>query len=168
MHMTEQNQLPTIGRPSLYTKELGDLICEQLSEGKSLRTVCKADEMPHMRTIFRWLREDEEFCHQYARAKEESADALVEEMLEIADDGSNDLMTIEKGDYSYEVENREVTNRSKLRVDTRKWIASKLKPKRYGDKLDLTSLGRRIEAPVYASEIKPRHADTEEKTTSSN
>ena len=65
----------------------------------------------------------------------------LEEILEIADDGSNDLMTITKGDLSYEAENKEVTNRSRLRVDARKWIASKLKPKKYGDKVDMAHSG---------------------------
>lgn len=95
--------------------------------------------MPSVRTVLRWLREDKDgFCAQYARAKEEQADMMIEEMIDISDDGTNDLMTIEKGDMSYEIENKEVTNRSKLRVDTRKWIASKLKPKKYGDKLEHT------------------------------
>lgn len=111
--------------------------------------------MPSVDTVLRWLREDkgcefdedgkkvkDGFCAQYARAKEEQADFMIEEMIEIADDGTNDLMTIEKGDISYEVENKEVTNRSKLRVETRKWIASKLKPKKYGDKIDMELTGK--------------------------
>jgi hypothetical protein len=63
-------------------------------------------------------------------------------MIDIADDGSNDFMTITKGDISYEVENKEWTSRSKLRVETRKWAASKLKPKKYGEKLDLGFRGK--------------------------
>lgn len=167
--MTDQpTTQPTIGRPSLYTEELALTICDRLSNGESLRSVCRDEAMPHKKTVLRWIRDKEDFRAQYARAKEESADALVDEMLEIADDGSNDLMTIEKGDYSYEVENKEVTNRSKLRVDTRKWIASKLKPKRYGDKLDLTSDGRRIELPVHISDIRREYAKAGDETTTSN
>jgi hypothetical protein len=60
-------------------------------------------------------------------------------MTEIADDGSNDYMTITKGNKSYNVEDREVTSRSKLRVDTRKWMLSKMNPKKYGDKIDVTT-----------------------------
>lgn len=125
------------GAPEIFTQELADRLCELISTTtKSLRTICKMEGMPSVRTVLRWLREDKEgFCAQYARAKEEQADFMIEEMVEIADDGTNDLMTVEKGDASYEVENKEVTNRSKLRVETRKWIASKLKPKKYGDKI---------------------------------
>ena len=159
------NEPKKVGRPTIFTKELADEICEQLAEGKSMRTVCRAENMPAMRTIFYWLRTNEDFLQQYARAKEEAADALVDEMIEIADDGSNDLMTLEKGNYSYEVENKEVTNRSRLRVDTRKWIASKLKPKKYGDKLDLTSLGKKIQSPLIVSQIIPRNVTTQTETT---
>jgi len=92
--------------------------------------------MPSVATILKWLREDTEgFLALYTRAKEEQADMIIEDMLDIADDGSNDFMTVVKGDIEYEQENKEVTNRSRLRVDTRKWIASKLKPKKYGDKV---------------------------------
>lgn len=133
-----------VGRPSIFSPELADKICHELALGKSMRTVCAPDSMPDMSTVFRWLRKDEEFCKQYARAKEESADAMAEEILDIADDGSNDFMLLVKGDNEYVVENKEWTNRSKLRVDTRKWIMSKLKPKKYADKLDVTSGGEVI------------------------
>jgi hypothetical protein len=100
-------------------------------------------DMPSVRTVLRWLREDKDgFCAQYARAKEEQADFMIEEMIEIADDGSNDLMTVQRGEDSYEMENKEVTGRSKLRVETRKWVASKLKPKKYGDKIDVEHTGK--------------------------
>ena len=132
------------GRPSIYTQELADAICAELATGKSLRSVCADEDMPAMSTIFNWFRTKEGFVEQYARAKEEACDAMVDEMLDIADDGTNDYMTITKGDYSYNVEDKEVTNRSKLRVDTRKWIVSKIKPKKYGDKLDVTSDGKAI------------------------
>lgn len=142
------------GRPTKYTQSLADKICQELAQGKSMRTVCNPDSMPSMQTVFSWLRTKQDFLEQYTRAKEESADALIEEMLDIADDGSNDLMTIVKGNSSYEIENKEVTNRSRLRVDTRKWIASKLKPKKYGDKLDMTTNGKDLPAPIYAGKSK--------------
>lgn len=95
--------------------------------------------MPSVQTVLKWLRKDMGgFVAQYARAKEEQADFMVEEMIDIADDGTNDYMTITKGDISYNVEDKEVTSRSKLRVETRKWAAAKLKPKKYGDKLEHT------------------------------
>lgn len=132
-----------MGRPSDYTQEIADLICSRLAEGISLRTVCKADDIPDATTVFRWLRTHDEFRQQYARAKEESADALVEELTDIADDARNDWMERlgEDGQPLGWRENGEAIQRSRLRVDTRKWIASKLKPKKYGEKLDLDHKG---------------------------
>jgi len=133
-----------VGRPTIFTKELGDSICAKLAMGQSLRTVLMGEEMPSMVTVFSWLRTNEEFLNQYARAKEESADALSDEILDIADDGSNDWMEIHKGGYTSTIVDQEAVQRSKLRVDTRKWIASKMKPKKYGDKVDVTSAGEAI------------------------
>jgi hypothetical protein len=91
--------------------------------------------MPSKTSVFRWLRTQDEFRDQYARAKEESADALTDEMLDIADDGSNDWMSRHgKDDEVAWSVNGEHIQRSRVRIDTRKWIASKLKPKKYGDK----------------------------------
>lgn len=125
------------GRPSSYDQLIADEICSQIaSTSKSLKTICESEGMPSVSAVYAWLRVNENFQKQYARAKDDQADFMVEEMMEIADDGRNDLMTITRGDESYEVENKEVVNRSRLRVDTRKWIASKLKPKKYGEKVE--------------------------------
>lgn len=137
-----------LGRPTIFSQEIASKICEEIAtSSKSLRTICKDESMPSVRAVLNWLSKGDQpdaepefkaFVQQYARAREEQADFMAEEIIEIADDGSNDLMTIQKGDQSYEMENKEVTSRSKLRVEARKWIASKLKPKKYGDKLDLS------------------------------
>lgn len=124
-------------RPSSYTQEMADRICEGLALGNSLRTVCKVDDMPAIRTVFYWLRIHEDFLHQYTRAKEESADAMADEVLDISDDGSNDWMEIHRGDYQGWQVNGEALQRSKLRVETRKWLMAKMKPKKYGEKIDI-------------------------------
>ncbi|MND20874.1 hypothetical protein D3C76_47880 [compost metagenome] len=127
------------GRPGEYSQELADRICARLADGTSLRTVCKADDMPHVATIFKWMREHPEFNEQYGKAKQEAADALVEEMIDIADDGTNDWMEVHDKDGNctgYKV-NGEHVQRSRLRVETRKWIAAKLKPKKYGERIDV-------------------------------
>lgn len=126
------------GRPSKFTQELADKICEMIStSNKGLRTICKELDISTM-TVLRWLDDEDKksFCLQYARAKEEQAEHLAEEIISIADDSSRDTKIIKGKDGSdIEVENTEWTNRSKLRVEARKWIASKLKPKKYGDKV---------------------------------
>lgn len=134
-----------IGRPSEYTQEIGDRICDQIATSHaSLRTVCKPEDMPATVTVLRWLRDFESFRIQYARAKAEQASLGVEEMYEISDDGTNDFYVDEKtGKIKVDHEN---IQRSRLRVDTRKWVASKLLPKIYGDKLDITSGGDKIDS----------------------
>ena len=130
------------GRPSKYTQELADQLCERLSQGKSLRTVCKAEDMPSAVTIFSWLRKDPEFLKQYERSKAEAADSLADEILDIADNSVNDYMAQLVADGDEEAIaavklHPENIQRSRLRVDARKWIASKLKPKKYGDKMNI-------------------------------
>jgi hypothetical protein len=126
------------GRPSSFTQEVADAICERIAEGESLRSICQDDDKPSKATVFRWLAADEIFRDQYARAREAQADALFDEILNIADDGRNDTYTDEDGN---ERTNQDVIARSRLRVDARKWMAGKLRPKVYGEKLDLAHSG---------------------------
>jgi len=133
-----------MARPTKYTPELGSKICSELAQGKSLRKVCKkGNSLPCIATIFNWFREYPEFLEQYEKAKEESSDFLVEEMLDIAD--QSDL--------------KESAQRSRLRVDTRKWAASKLKPKKYGDKLDVTSGNEKLPTPIISINNDPLRPD---------
>lgn len=132
------------GRPTIFTKKLGDAICAELAEGISLRTVCEKEKMPSASTVFKWLRENDEFSQQYARAKQESSDAMAEDIIDISDDGRNDWMQRKYGDTMVWIENGEALQRSKLRVETRKWLMAKMKPKKYGEKVDVTSDGKAI------------------------
>lgn len=127
------------GRPSIYTADLAATICERLAKGESLRSVCRDEGMPVEATVRGWALDDREgFSAQYARAREFQAHAIADELLEIADDGSNDWMALHaKGDNAslgWEL-NGEHVQRSRLRSDTRKWLLSKMLPKLYGDKL---------------------------------
>jgi hypothetical protein len=126
-----------VGRPSIFTEELGQQICAEIMLGKSLRTICEEEAMPCMSSVCNWLARDKEFMEHYAHAREVQAALMADELLDIADDGRNDWMTVKRGKEEIEVVNREAVMRSQLRVDTRKWIASKLLPKKYGDKLAL-------------------------------
>ncbi len=133
------------GRPSLYTEALAAEICRRLAEGETLRSVCRDAVMPDKATVLRWLGDKAKagFRDQYAHARDMQADALFDEALEIADDVSGDWSTDKDGKKVLDHEN---IQRSRLRVDTRKWAAGKMAPKRYGDKLDLGgSIGLRWE-----------------------
>lgn len=104
-----------MGRPSIYSAELAASICERIALGESLRAICRDEGMPDQLTVHRWLSQDESFVSKYARAREQQADVFAEEIVEISD-GEGD------------------PQRDRLRVDTRKWVAAKLKPKKYGDR----------------------------------
>lgn len=99
-----------------YTEAQGDAICERIANGESLRSIARDKSMPAMSTLFKWLRDHTEFSEQYARAKEESAELFADEIVSIADEGDDPI-------------------RDRLRIDARKWVASKLKPKKYGEKI---------------------------------
>jgi hypothetical protein len=122
-----------MGRPSDYSPELIAVICARMAEGVSLRSICLDDEMPDKSTVFRWLAAHKEFRDQYARAREARADAMAEEILEISDDDSDDAITDpETGGTRL---NSEFVARSRLKVDTRKWLMARMAPKVYGDKV---------------------------------
>lgn len=123
---------------SAYTLKIGDEICERLINGESLRKICSDECMPNTATVCRWLAKHEAFREQYARAREAQADTLADEILDIADDGRNDTYQDEDGN---DRTNHEVIARSKLRVDARKWLASKLAAKKYGDKVQQEHTG---------------------------
>lgn len=111
------------GRPSSYTDEVAADICAMIAEGRSLKSICSDEGMPHMSTVFRWLGVHETFRDNYARARDAQADVFADEMTDIADFADMDAAAVAK---------------ARLQIDTRKWVASKLKPKKYGDKLGLT------------------------------
>ena len=128
------------GRPTRYTAKVAADICVRLAEGESLRAICKDDAMPALRTVMGWLFDSEhgEFSQQYASAREAQAEGWADEIVSIADDATGDVNTDDGGKKTVDHEN---IQRSRLRVDARKWVASKLLPKRYGDKLQHTGEG---------------------------
>lgn len=108
-------------------------------------------------TFYDIIDEFPELGKRYARACEDRADALADEILEIADDNLNDSkILIGKNGIETEVENTEWVNRSKLRVDSRKWLLAKLHPKKYGDsqRIDHTTNGKDIKLPDWMNEGK--------------
>ena len=136
------------GRPSDYCAETAEAICLRLAQGESLRAICRDDGMPATSTVLLWVIKHPKFSEQYTRAREAQADTLVDEILEISDDGSNDWME-RKSDDGQAIGwslNGEHVQRSRLRVDSRKWFASKVLPKKYGD---------RVQAEVSGPDGKP-------------
>lgn len=120
------------GRPTDYSPEIAAVICDRLATGESVRAIARDETMPAMSTVFLWLAKHQEFSEQYARACEIRAFVFAEEIVAISDDGSNDTYVDDNGN---ERTDQDVIARSKLRVDTRKWLMARMSPKKYGDKI---------------------------------
>jgi len=135
-----------IGRPSIFSQDLGDLICLLMAEGKSLNSICKLDGMPHKSTVLLWVVKGDrgdadykDFSDQYRRAREAQTEAALDDVIEISDDDRLDYIfrsgTDESGESAGAIVNHENISRSKLRIETRFRFAAKMHPRKYGEKL---------------------------------
>ena len=142
-----------MARPSDFNQEIADAICERMICGaedrpESLRSICRDDDMPAMGTVMRWLSRFPEFQEQYAHAREMQAEAHHEEIIEIADDCTDDVEKLlgntEGGLHRI---NHSAIARAKLRIDTRKWAMTKMAPKKYGDKQEIAMTVKKAPLP---------------------
>ncbi len=134
-------------RPSIFTPELGTEICDRIAGGESLRSVCRDDKMPDRATVHRWLldKNKKEFYDQYENACNIRAENMFDALTEIADNSEGEVQ------------------RDRLRVDTRKWYLSKIMPKKYGDKMDITSGNKPIPLLQNVSNSNSNPKDSEPK-----
>jgi hypothetical protein len=140
------------GRPSTYDPAVATKICEQLSEGISLREICRQEGMPPWQTVYSWMERDASLVEAIARAREIGYDALAEECLKIADDGTNDYVEGERGPQL----NSEHIQRSKLRIETRLKLLAKWNPKKYGERVQVAGDAEnplKVEAEVQADKL---------------
>lgn len=158
-----------MSRPSSFAQKVADAICQRLSDGESLRTICADDDMPSRMSVFRWLADEKNsaFRDQYARAREAQAEFYAESIVDISDEevtmvrrskhqpGADDA----DGDVEVVFDSAAVA-RNRLRVDARKWYASKLAPKKYGDKIEQEHSGEMkftLNAPWLKETIQSRN-----------
>lgn len=109
-----------VGRPSKFTQTLADNICERIANGESLRNICRDAAMPNQDTVHSWLNKDKEFSEQYTRARARQEDSYFEDLIEIADCVVPDAAEVAK---------------ARVQIDARKWVLSRMNPKKYGDKV---------------------------------
>jgi hypothetical protein len=121
----------------LRTPELEKIILDRLAAGETLRQICKTPGFPSHPSVIQWTENDplepSSFAYRYACARRQGFDVLAEEMLEIADDATNDFMSRTSQSGQNKVLEAEHVNRSRLRIDARKWLLSKMRPDKYGD-----------------------------------
>ena len=133
--MTDRALTPLHSDAPAHAREAGGLtdiqatICERIMLGESVVAICKDDDMPCRRTVMGWIAKDAEFRAAYLAAKTMLAEAFGEEIVAIADDSSLDWV---EGENGKDLDHEHV-QRSKLRVDARKWVAARLAPKRWGE-----------------------------------
>jgi hypothetical protein len=128
------------GPQSLYTENIAAEICERIARGETLAQICRDTHMPERRTVVDWVLGDREgFAARYAQARDLQLEHWADEITEIADDGTNDWVEREtKSGRVIKIVDQEAVIRSRLRIDTKKWLLSKLKPERYGESLKLS------------------------------
>jgi uncharacterized protein YodC (DUF2158 family) len=123
-----------VPQQSTFTQEVADTICNRLLEGESLTHICTDSTLPNKPCILKWLRDFPEFATQYAHAREMQMELMATEIIDISEE--EPMMTITFGENgSKECIDNAGIQRNRLRVDTRKWLMSKLAPKKYGEKV---------------------------------
>ena len=128
-----------------YDRETAHAICVRLARGETLKGICRDRDFPSESAVRRWALEDHDgFATRYALARQLGLDTMADQLLEIADDGSQDFKLDSHGNL---VPDHEHIARSRLRIDTRKWYLAKLAPKCYGDKVDV-NVGGQDGSPV--------------------
>ena len=142
------------GRPTKYNLEIALAICDRIADGESLVKICSDPSMPKKTAVYEWLLRHKEFAELYARAREDQADSLADEIQAIADELPMEI-TDDKGVTRFD---SAYVTWQKNRVDARKWIASKLKPKKYSDRLmhqgDKEADGIQVDVNIFDEMIK--------------
>lgn len=138
-----------------YSQQVADEICRRLAEGESLRSICRDEGMPDESSVRAWALDNVNgFAPQYTRAREIGYDKLAEELLEISDTPQLGEIRTVKPDGAEEVKVADMIEHRRLRVDSRKWMLSKMLPKKYGDKLELGGqVGVSVTWPVAPPKI---------------
>ena len=126
-------------------------IIEQIEGGKSVKSILDQDGYPSRSSFYNWLNENPERIELYKAATEIRADGVFDDMLEIADDRSKDTFLDAQGNRQ---QNMTAVNRSRLQLDTRKWVLGRMNPKKYSEKLDITSGGEKLKiVPIVGMQI---------------
>jgi hypothetical protein len=136
----QENPMPP---KSTFRQDVADAICADIESGMSLRKACAQEGRPSPQTVLRWTNENSAFAEQYTRARARLYDVWADQIVDIPD----------------AMESPEEVHKARLQVDSRKWLLSKLLPKQYGDKVDVTSGGETLVRSIDLNVIHPKRAD---------
>ena len=147
------------GRPELYTEEIGAYICREIAQGRTITKICKETNIPSLPTVMNWLNQlhplyKESFLNSYKQAREIQAEIFADQTNDIADDGENDTYVgiDSKGRKIVKV-NTDHIQRSKLRVENRRWLAAHLLPRKFSDRVQLTGKDDQPLMPVVPTKV---------------
>lgn len=156
-----------MGRPTDFTSELANAICDRLSQGEPLAQICRGDGMPHPSTFRDWCDRGLKtsagvsLAIAYARARGDGFDAIAMDALHIADDNGKDTRFVKDGESERAAPDHDWISRSKLRVDTRLKLLAKWDPNRYGEKLELSGDPERpLVTKIERHIVRPQHTDS--------
>lgn len=124
-------------KPAYDAAALKSVISDRLGKGESLHTILKSDGMPSFSVVFGWIANDSQFAEQYARAREAQADKMAAEILEISDTPVIGIKKKTDETGKVEVTEADMIEHRRLQVDARKWLAARMAPKKYGDKMGI-------------------------------
>lgn len=148
-----------MSRPSEYNETVADAICDEIAIGRSVLQITSSPDFPSERTIYRWLEKEESFRQKYARAREFQAEHYANEIIQLADTPVEGRKVVIKADGSEEVTIGDAVERTRTQIDARKWYASKLAPKKYGDKVqqEITGAdGGPVQASIVVEFVNPK------------
>jgi hypothetical protein len=135
--MASHSQIAGKVRPTEYTEEIGDTICDRIVDGESLRTICADAGMPDEATVLGWISSHREFRDQYEIARDFAVEALLDETIEIVDDFSGYLVErVQANGKVVVVWDRKQLPRCRLRIDVRKWVVDQLPPLKLEERLE--------------------------------
>lgn len=139
--LTDEAEKRPVGRPSIYTPELADDICERLSCGEPLAHICARPGMPAVRTVSDWKTAHEDFSANFVRARDDGFDALAAECLRISNTPETGVETVTRADGVVETREGDMLGHRKLQIETRLKLLAKWDPKRYGERQQLDLAG---------------------------
>jgi len=127
-----------VGAPTTYNNHIATVICIRIAEGESLNRILKEQGMPAQSSVYEWLLRHPEFAEKYTRAREEQADTLADEIIDIADESPETVEVRDKEGNVLDIKiDSGYVSYQKQRIEARKWTAMKLKPRKYGDRVAL-------------------------------
>lgn len=153
---TEEAKPAQMGRPSVFSQELADEICERIALGETLTEITSDEDKPSPSTVWRWQRSHDDFRKAIAHAREAQTRMWADQIVDLADDSSNDwTIRRRQNGEAEEVLNRDHIERVKMQIDARKWLMARVNRADYGDKqqidhnhsfadLSTVELGRKV------------------------